>query len=166
MYYPDFLKELDAKLENFFKSHKEFLHCKAGCANCCKKGDYPISEIELKYLMQGYIKLDNSVKQKIQNNIKNIKKSEACPFLIDDLCSVYEYRPIICRVHGLAYVCKDKIVKIPYCVNDGKNYSSVFVNGEFIIEPIKEKLDTLDILKEFDCGEIRNLYDWINNIDN
>lgn len=26
---------------------------------------------------------------------------EACPFLIEGLCSIYESRPLICRTHGL-----------------------------------------------------------------
>ena len=34
-------------------------------------------------------------------------------------------------------------------------------NGEITINPIPENLDTPNVLKNFDYGEIRNLYDWI-----
>ncbi len=89
-----------------------------------------------------------------------MKKGGACPFLVNKECSVYEYRPIICRVHGLSYL-KDDIAIVPYCVNSGLNYAEVFEDGEIRIEPIKENLNTPVVLKDFDYGEIRSLYDWL-----
>ena len=111
--------------------------------------------------MQGYINLENKVKIKVQENIKKMEKGGCCPFLVEKKCSVYLYRPIICRVHGLAYLCKDNKVKVPYCVNDNKNYSDVYEKGEIRINPVTENLDTPNVLKDFDYGEIRNLFDWI-----
>ena len=163
MNYQQFLSELDKKLEKYFNAHKEFIHCKLGCSFCCEKGDYPISRIELEYLMQGFISLDDETKILVQSNIKKMQKGGKCPFLINKKCSVYSYRPIICRVHGLAYICKDNTVKVPYCVNKGKNYVDVYKDGEIYINPILENLDTQKILKDMDFGEIRNLIDWLNN---
>ena len=82
--------------------------------------------------------------------------------MIDKKCSIYAYRPIICRVHGLAYLCRQNTVKVPYCVNEGKNYSTVYNSGEITINPIPENLDTPNVLKEFEYGEIRNLFDWVD----
>ena len=159
--YSSFIKALDIRLDNYFKSQAEFICCKKGCAHCCKKGDYPTSELELRYLMEGYAKLDNTIKIEIQNNLKNVKKGGECPFLINDCCSVYQYRPIICRVHGLAYLCTDNTAKVPYCTNFGLNYSKIYSNSILSGDPIKENLDTQNILKELNFGEIRNLYDWL-----
>ena len=108
------MSKLDAKLESYFKNQVEYVCCKKGCSACCEKGDYPISEIELKYLMTGYARLENEKKIIVQQNIKKNIKGGACPFLISSECSIYPYRPIICRVHGLAYLCKDNTVKVPY----------------------------------------------------
>ena len=60
-----------------------------------------------------------------------MQKGEQCPFLIENSCSIYPYRPIICRVHGLAYLCKENLVKVPYCANNGLNYKDVYKNEEF-----------------------------------
>lgn len=166
MDYQKFIKELDKKLEDYFASQASYLVCKKGCADCCKAGDYPLSDLELQYLMLGYQKLDAELKLKVQERIKNMQKGGECPFLNDNLCSVYDYRPIICRVHGLAYLCKDKTVKLPYCINNGKNYISKYQNGEFIGEPILENLDTNKILEGLNYNEIRNLYDWCHPSDN
>ncbi|MCM1003691.1 MAG: YkgJ family cysteine cluster protein [Candidatus Gastranaerophilales bacterium] len=143
-----------SKIEEYFESHKEFICCKAGCSDCCEKGDYPVTEEELKILMLAYSRLENSQKIRVQENIKNMEKGGACPFLLDKLCSIYPYRPNVCRIHGLAYLTKDNVVKVPYCANNGKNYAKVYSNGEFFAEPIKENLDKL-------LGKTRNLYDWL-----
>lgn len=161
MNYIEFLENLDKKLGEYFNTHKKFIHCKLGCSACCEKGDYPLSKIELEYLMQGYISLNNETKVQVQNNIKKIETGGACPFLINKKCSIYPYRPIICRVHGLAYICKDNTVKLPFCVNNGKNYADVYENGEITINPVLDNLDTQNVLKDFDFGEIRNLVDWL-----
>ena len=161
--YEKFLKDFDKKIENYFNSHKDFICCKKGCSLCCEKGDYPISELELKYLMQGYMSLENELKIQIQNNFKNIKRGEVCPFLHNKECTIYSHRPIICRVHGLAYLIKNNVVKLPYCTNLNKNYTDLYKDREFIGKPIKENLDTSEILKDFDFGVIKNLYAWFLN---
>lgn len=161
MNYEQFLSKFDKKLEKYFQLYKPYIHCKAGCSSCCEKGDYPISQLELEYLMQGFIKLDNETKRVIQKNIQEMTKGDVCPFLTEKKCSIYPYRPIVCRVHGLAYFYKENIVKVPYCANLGKNYSDVYKNGEILINPIDENLDTPNILKDFKYGEIRNLFDWL-----
>ena len=161
MDYIKFLDDLDNRLKKYFELHKEHVKCHLGCSACCEKGDYPLSQIELEYLMQGFIGLPDEIKKIVQDNIKNIEKGGVCPFLIDKKCSVYSYRPIVCRVHGIAYICHGEVVKVPYCVNEGKNYADVYKNGEIEINPIKENLDTISLLKDYDFGEIRNLIDWI-----
>ena len=161
MEYKNFLAQLDQRLEKYFLEHKNYIQCKKGCSFCCEKGDYPITQMELEYLMQGYIALSDNEKQIVQKNIKTIKKGGACPFLINQECSIYQYRPIICRTHGLAYLCRKNLVKVPFCVHNDKNYSEVFYNGEITINPVLENLDTTSVLKEFNYGEIRNLYDWL-----
>ena len=113
--------------------------------------------------MQGFISLENDLKIKVQQNFKNMFPGGTCPFLVNKECSIYSYRPIVCRVHGLAYLVEKGVVKLPYCVNTGKNYSNQYVNKEFIGEPIKENLDTHKVLSDFDFGPIKNLYDWIKS---
>lgn len=161
--YLELINKLDLQLKEFFEAQADYIKCKEGCSFCCENGDYPISEIELRFLMLGYAQLDNSVKKQVQKNIAQIKKGEACPFLVQKKCSLYFYRPIICRVHGLAYFYSEKKAKVPYCANLGLNYSNVYNEGELLVEPISENLDSQNILKDLEYGEIRNLYDWIKS---
>ncbi len=159
--YSEFLEVFDKQLGIYLQEHKKYIFCKKGCAACCEKGDYPLSQIELEYLMLGYSKLDNSIKKILQKNFSIIQRGGVCPFLVNNECSVYDYRPIICRVHGLAYLNNQGKVVVPYCVNEGKNYTGVYKDNEFFINPIGQNLSTQFVLRDFNFGEIRNLYDWI-----
>ena len=171
--YEKFLKEFDKKLSQLTENQKPYLKCKKGCADCCQNGDYPFSRLEMEYLMSGFLTLPENIKQQIRSNVSNIqnKNNYVCPFLINNLCSLYNYRGIVCRTHGLAYLYNDTI-KLPECANNGKNYSDIFdkKTKEIIIKnPIKESLRTDDILKsplaekyQLEAGEIRKLIDWFN----
>lgn len=163
--YEDFLKGLDERLQKYFESFGDNIKCQKGCSECCERGDYPLTDIELAYLMKGYVELKPDLKTKIQENIKNMVKGGVCPFLINHECSVYSHRPVICRVHGLAYFYKDKKVKVPYCVENGRNFADVFEEETFTAQPINANLDTCHILEGF-YSEIKNMYDWFHPSEN
>ncbi len=166
--YELFLKNLESKLAKYFERDKDKINCAKGCSSCCQNADFPLSFLEMKYLMQGFLGLDKLTHDKVRDNIRKIiesgKKSYICPFLKDDMCSVYEYRPIICRVHGLAYMRTDGIVNLPDCSNFGKNYSENFDGKTVDFEPIKEDLNPIAIRKneKIDFGEVRSMIDWFH----
>lgn len=171
--YDKFIKEFQKKIDEYFKQNSKNIYCREGCSACCEIGEYPFSWIEMGYLMEGFSKLPEKTKKLIKENFNKLKQQKAhfkgerfeyrCPFLIDGLCSVYSNRGLTCRTHGLAYLKKDGTVNVPYCANNGLNYSNVFKDGVFSTEPIKENLNIDEILKNFDgeMGEIRPLIDWI-----
>ncbi len=171
--YELFLEKFDKRLNKYFEEQCEFIKCKEGCSACCEVGEYPFSRLEAEYLMSGFIKLSSDVKDKIRQKIKHLKsenpKMYKCPFLIDNMCSVYKYRGIVCRVHGLAWFDGEKI-QLPYCVNKGLNYSKAFdrETGEvYLPNAVQEHLRIDSILRspeaekyELECGEIRPLIKW------
>ena len=133
--YVRYLTFLDIELKKFFESQKPYIKCKKGCAECCKNAMFPYSALEMRYLMEGLMKLDSEIQDKISLKIKAILEEKKkfngkkfhydCPFLIDDVCSVYEYRGILCRAFGLMTYMKDGKVKAPFCAFNGLSYSNV-----------------------------------------
>ncbi len=134
--YRIYLQYLEKKLSEYFKEQSPYIYCKAGCSSCCEKGEYPFTEIEFSYLMLGVQTLSPDIISKIDENIKRVKKEKeeckekkflhACPFLVDKKCSLYDFRGIICRSHGLAFFDKNKHLLVPACVDEGLNYSNVY----------------------------------------
>ena len=133
--YEKYLIFLNNKLEEFFERQKPYIKCHKGCAKCCKNAEFPYSKMEFKYLLSGFLTLDKEVQDKIENKIKETvdRKKEFkgdkflydCPFLINDVCSVYEYRGVVCRAFGLIESVKNGNSKIPFCAFKGLNYSNV-----------------------------------------
>lgn len=173
--YEKFLNILDKRFEKYFEEQCEYIKCKPRCSHCCEIGEYPFSRLELEYLMSGFVQLPFEIKHNIKEEIKRLKaekpKMYKCPFLVDGLCCVYQYRGIVCRTHGLAWFDENENkIRLPYCVNIGLNYSTVFdrETGEvFLQNPIKEQLRIDSILKsdeaeefKLECGEIRPLIKW------
>jgi Fe-S-cluster containining protein len=72
------------------------LACKKGCSACCyTQTTIPVYPLEL-VGMAWYAteKVKNKTRKKLVEHLKNYK---SCPFLIDDVCSIYPLRPAACR---------------------------------------------------------------------
>lgn len=162
--YEKFLKEFDEKLAAYFERDAAAIKCKKGCTFCCENADYPLSLLEMEYLMKGFLLLEKEKHDRVREKIRNTAdKPYPCPFLIDGECSIYSYRPLTCRVHGLAYMRSDGIVKLPECARIGLNYSENFDGQTVNFEPIIEDLNLDKIFSEhseLEFGEIRSMIDW------
>ena len=190
-----YLKYIDTKINDFFKRQKPYIMCKKGCAMCCKNAQIPYTKIEMDYLMLGAWNLPDEQKRQVAENVKKVLKQKEeykgddfrydCPFLIDNVCSVYDFRGIICRSFGLMTVGKDGRIKVPFCCFQGLNYSNVMedncnkissekfkklgykeepvafnVNYEFLTDPDFEKGF------HFEFGEKKPLIDWFVPAEN
>lgn len=134
-----YLKFINEKLDKFFKAQSPYIFCKRGCSMCCKNAQLPYSKIEMDYLMLGAWQLSLEAKRIVAGNVKKICEDRSvfkgekfyydCPFLINDVCSVYDYRGIICRSFGLMTHGSDGKIKVPFCCFQGLNYSNVMEDG-------------------------------------
>lgn len=123
--------------------------CTKGCSFCCSQM-IEVYDFEKFEIQEAIIKLDKDKKNKIKDNLDNwldffnsntpdnkildefdtIKnfmnisktKTANCPLLIDNICSIYEHRPITCRIHSV----KDSPEK---CENDPHRSSSLESNN-------------------------------------
>lgn len=151
-----FLEYLMGSLNKYFKAQAPYIKCKEGCAKCCSNGNYPFSEIEVDLLKLGFNTLDTNTQEIILNNIRTIKEKKqltgneeftySCPFLINNKCSVYNFRGIICRTFGLIYMKEGEKMQIPFCAFDGLNYSNILdkESGMLTLEKMHEQGITIE----------------------
>ncbi len=87
-----------------------------GCEdNCCTQRFYHHAVAEYFYLLEGIKKADPELREQIFRKSMVVTESYwhevqagevfklMCPANFDGLCSVYEWRPMICRLHGLPH---------------------------------------------------------------
>ena len=152
--YENYLEYLSNILSKFFEKQKEYIKCQKGCAKCCKNAQFPFSQLEFEYLMLGFSSLEKETQDIIERNIAKViqdrknfkgeKFSYNCPFLINESCSLYKYRGIVCRTFGLLIPDSqdENNTKIPFCYKYGLNYSMV----------VDEKTNTLSTKKYEQLG--------------
>ena len=85
-----------------------------GCAdNCCRTRFYHHTHIETAYLLSGFVRLEADRRERIYRRAGEVVSAQKpyahgadhlmCPANIDGWCVMYAYRPMICRLHGLAH---------------------------------------------------------------
>lgn len=132
--------EMDAIYEFIYK----FTACKKGCNHCCHY------EIAITNLETDYIKSKLKTKK-----LKNRPFGQACPFLKKGVCSIYEYRPFICRRH-LSIADTANWCKLDVC-NDYKfplvNLSEIDKSYAYLIGP-QGMASVVDIREAFRFGRL------------
>ena len=71
--YKKYLDIIQNKLDSFFDRQKEYIFCKDGCSKCCQDAQFPYSEIEYEYLLEGYKKLPKETQEQIKQNAQNVQ---------------------------------------------------------------------------------------------
>jgi Fe-S-cluster containining protein len=113
----DRLREIFGAMDRAYNVAAQYyqFYCSGCTDSCCLTQFYHHTFLEYLYLLTGY---QAAAKEK-QNVIKNraaticretaaadrqaIRLQHMCPLNFDGLCSLYAYRPMICRMHGLAH---------------------------------------------------------------
>lgn len=106
-------EKLDITIKRFIQNNKIKLDCKEGCSLCCKTPSrIEILHTEAFYMakhlknnlndkeLDKLIKIlyENKIKLQNKNLLECAKELTPCPLLINDKCSIYEFRPFVCRL--------------------------------------------------------------------
>jgi len=111
--------ELAAKLQARYSKH---LACRAGCSGCCHH-HLSVFAVEAETVRTAIEELPTQVRARVEAQAREVIKREAhgeavtCPLLIDDCCSIYQSRPLICRTQGLPLLmeAEDGEQEIDFC---------------------------------------------------
>ncbi|HIJ90967.1 MAG: YkgJ family cysteine cluster protein [Desulfobulbaceae bacterium] len=104
--YHQLLADLEEEISRVGKIHAANLSCGPGCASCC--APFNILPIEAACVREAIDALPPANRNQLSRNLA--ERIDRCPLLIDDLCSVYAARPVICRTQGLplAYIDEER----------------------------------------------------------
>ncbi len=89
------LSKLFMLVEEFGALRSPHVSCKAGCSACCRTIPVEISELEAQHITRATGIAAASLRPGRHTPLGYAKTP--CPFLVQDRCSIYEWRPFACR---------------------------------------------------------------------
>jgi len=91
--------------------------CAAGCSACCKNPTVPFTKPEMQGISWYASEvLDGEIRSRVTERLQNHASTTECPFLVDDRCSIYPVRPLICR----QYMVRGQQCEVGENVNDDR----------------------------------------------
>jgi len=87
----------------------------SGCQeNCCRSRFYHHTLLEYFYLLEGVSQFRPARRLSVRQSAANVLQEDLvdingsrnrpmCPLILEGRCSVYPYRPMICRLHGIPH---------------------------------------------------------------
>lgn len=92
------LHEVLDTADKIFAHAGSFAACARGCGYCCHVS-VPITEYEAQYISDNIHVPAVKLKHNIRHEHKEFSSNTPCPFLVNSECSIYEFRPLTCRMH-------------------------------------------------------------------
>lgn len=104
--YRQLIEQVDGLTARLSARYARHLVCQAGCSGCCHH-HLSVFAVEAEVIREAVLVLPDDVRTIVESQAHEVvereanRKSVACPLLVDDRCSIYESRPVICRTQGL-----------------------------------------------------------------
>ena len=112
---------VDAEFARNRDLHGERIHCRPGCSDCCYHV-FSIAGIEADRIAKGLQGLTPEARAMIESRAREYVEARLlrgdrmpCPALDQGICSIYEFRPLMCHKFGMPLYNPDKPGRIFAC---------------------------------------------------
>jgi hypothetical protein len=120
--YQELIREVDTLAGRISAYYSRHLVCRSGCSGCCQH-HLSVFEVEADAISAAVRSLPGEALERVERQAREVEERElrgvavACPLLIDDRCSIYASRPLICRTQGLPllYEAGDGEPEVDFC---------------------------------------------------
>jgi hypothetical protein len=119
--YRAIITAVDAEFSRNRELHGDRIHCRPGCTDCCHH-IFPITEIEAAEIAKGLQLLDPQARDSIEARAHEYVEARLtrgaklpCPALEQGVCSIYDFRPLMCHKFGMPLYNPDKPDRIFAC---------------------------------------------------
>jgi hypothetical protein len=129
------IESLQENVSSFFArfrhKHADKMKCARGCAKCCRVhlNVFPIeAERILQWWRSRSLEERNILAQLWKDDLGSQAEHLKCTFLVNDCCSVYDARPVICRSQGLPL----KVKSLVETDSDSENFELSLCELNFV----------------------------------
>lgn len=134
--YNSLVSEVDLLVDALADRLQDHIRCAPGCSSCCRA--FSLCSLEASLLAT----LHRSV-----SSVSLPRVDDRCRLLVDDRCSIYAHRPLICRTQGLPIGYVDELhkqVEVSACpLNFAENHSFT-VDDLLFLDPYNFRLADLN----------------------
>jgi hypothetical protein len=114
----------DAFFQRVWAEHGGQMRCAPGCIDCCRQ-DLTVLVVEALAILLGLARSPSPSPPK-----EGDAAADRCALLgADDLCTVYPYRPLICRTHGLPVLEESAVSCCPHNFTENVPRGAVLDGG-------------------------------------
>lgn len=114
VHYQKLLDDIEILTKTLHNRFTKQITCHLGCTACCYQ-QLTLSQVEVGFISVAIKKLPLEKQKKIklaaQAILENTAQTDACAMLDGLGCSIYEFRPVICRTHGFPISFQDEETK-------------------------------------------------------
>jgi Fe-S-cluster containining protein len=142
LHYRDLVTSVDRLLDSIQRQYASYILCHKGCdCGCRNLSIFPIEALSLVNALQD---LPEPSGAKIRRRAAAASFWD-CPLQEDGACSMYNFRPIICRTHGFALLTHYKAQPaIGYCRYNFKDMSAIPDDAIIDIDNINRALRAIN----------------------
>lgn len=141
-YYLQVLEAIERQTAPLKLQYQTQMACQKGCSACCRD-NFKIRPVEQAYMAEGLALQSHSVQLQVAQRLAmtSEERNGECPYLLEQACSVYDYRPVLCRAFGLMLLMNETVSTCPLNFTDVDNTSGTLSVVD--MQPFFELLDTL-----------------------
>jgi len=167
--YSEHISAVDREFRREAEMFKDRMRCGRGCSMCCSQM-FSISTIEAAYISRAVKSMPEAERERLQaasseylararvmtGNDDSSGKEQSivprpglrlqCPALLNDACSIYDVRPIICRKWGIPIFNPSKPLEVQACELNFRPGEEIEADG--IVEPQARLLEEWVQLKD------------------
>lgn len=120
--YQQLIKQVDEVTAKLSARYAQHLVCRAGCSGCCHH-HLSVFAVEAEAVREAIKALPEQDRSLIERQAREVIEREAkgepvaCPLLLENRCSIYKARPLICRTQGLPLLleAEDREQEVDFC---------------------------------------------------
>jgi Fe-S-cluster containining protein len=158
--YHQLIEQVDRLTARLSSQYARHLVCRSGCSGCCHH-HLSVFAVEAAAIGEAVDALPETLRQRLAQQARDVLGMEArdeptiCPMLVDDRCSIYAARPLICRTQGLPLLLEtdDGEAEVDFCPLNFTAEDAVADLDEAHLVPLDELNLKLALLNLQHCRE-------------
>ena len=140
--YDHLVAKIDAICRRIHRTYGSHMACQKGCADCCRH--ISVFPVEAAALSRALNRLPRDEVAAIRDVARLAAPSGTCPLLKNNVCRLYDHRPIICRTHGFpVLVVQAGRQSVDFCPLNFKGRASLPGDAVISLEPLNAALATI-----------------------